>query len=171
MWYNRLKLQEPQKFLTTISKEEYVLLKPVYSIIISRICWMIRVNHTVVSMTLFSISGLLTIGFLLGDLAANSNYSAFKDGIVWAGAFGSYSAIKFIQSLGRTPICLRALNSVLGLWLWCYLIISFVILDKTAMAPAEPTLLMPLVWELAYITSLIYIYRRLRSSLTRRADD
>lgn len=143
----------------------------VYSLVVSRLCWMLRVNHTVVSMTLFSVSGLLTIGFLLGDISANSNYTAFNDKLVWAAAFGSYSAVKLTQSLGRTPLCLRVITSILGLWLWCYLLISFILLDKGNMAPAEPILFMPLVWELAYITSLIYIYRRLRSSFVRRAND
>ena len=143
----------------------------VYSLLVSRLCWMLRVNHTVVSLTLFSISGLLALGFLVGDINSNSNYNAYVDKYLWAAAFGSYSLVKFIQALGRTPLCLRAINSILGLWLWCYLLLSFIILDKSTMAPAEPILVMPLVWELAYITSLIYIYRRLRSSLTRRAYD
>ena len=143
----------------------------IYPVLVNRLCWILRVNHTVVSMTLFSISGLLALGFLLGDISSSSNYSAFIDRLVWAVAFGSYSAVKFTQSLGRTPLCLRAVTSILGLWLWCYLLISFIVLDKVSMAPAEPVLFMPLVWELAYITSLIYMYRRLRSSLTRRAND
>ena len=143
----------------------------IYPVLVDKLCWILRVNHTFVSMTLFSVSGLLALGFLLGDISSSSNYSAFNDRLVWAVAFGSYSAVKFTQSLGRTPLCLRAVTSILGLWLWCYLLISFIVLDKVSMAPAEPVLFMPLVWELAYITSLIYIYRRLRSSLTRRADD
>ena len=143
----------------------------VYPILVNRLCWILRVNPTVVNMTLFSVSGLLALGFLLDYISSSSNYSAFKNGLVWAVAFGSYSAVKFTQSLGRTPLCLRAITSILGLWLWCYLLISFIVLDKVSMAPAEPVLFMPLVWELAYITSLIYIYRRLRSSLTRRAND
>ena len=137
-----------------------MVLLQVYTLLSDRLFWMLRVNHTVVSLTLFSVSGLLAIGFLFGDININSNYDAYSNNIVWTAAFGTYSATKLIQSMGRTPLCLRAFNSVLGLWLWCYLIIAFMLVDTSSMSPTEPMLIMPLVWELAYITSLIYIYRR-----------
>ena len=148
-----------------------MLLSKVYSLLLDRLLWMLRVNHTVVSLTLFSVSGLLSLGFLLGDINISSSYAAYNSSISWFVVFGVYSTIKFVQALGRTPMYLRATNSILGLWLWCYLILAFIFMDPARLAPTEPMLLMPLIWELAYITSLIYIYRRLRSSLARRADD
>lgn len=132
---------------------------------------MLRVNHTVVSMTLFSISSLLALGFLFGNVTNSTDYTYLNDKLVWFSAFAAYGSIKFLQSLSRTPLCLRVGNSIIGLWLWCYIFVSFIVLDPTPMMPIEPILVLPIVWELAYITALIYIYRRLKTHIRRRSDD
>lgn len=140
------------------------------ALILSRIYLLLKVNHTIVSITLGIFSLLLGIGFIFGDLTANNNYNAFNDKYVWSAVFLSYSSVKFIQSLGRMPICIKATASILGLWNWTYILVSFLILDPSPMGPAEPVLLMPLLWELAYMTSLIAIYKRY-SKYCRRLDD
>ena len=131
---------------------------------------LLRVNHTIVSITLALFSGLLCLGFIIGDPGASTNYTAFSNKFVWAAVFGAYSLVKSMQALNRMPMCTKIINSILGLWLWCYLIISFIFLDKTHMAPAELILIMPVLWELAYMTSIVYICKRLRV-LKRRYND
>ncbi len=142
------------------------------TLILSRVTLVLKVRHTIVSITLACFSALLGIGFILGDPETNTNYSAFTgvSKYLWAAVFLSYSIAKAVQSLSRVPICLKAVVSMLGLWNWSFLLISFLIYDRTSIGPAEPVLFMPLMWEVAYMASLIEAYKRF-AIIRRRLND
>jgi hypothetical protein len=124
-------------------------------------------------MTLSMFAFLLSVGFMFGDVNVNGNYSAFSlfdTKYVWASLFFSYSVFKTLQSVVRCHPVLRIFVSVSGLWLWTYLAVSFIIFDTTPMAPAEPIILLPIICEVGYLSSLLYVLRA-GTSRRRGADD
>lgn len=123
-----------------------------------------------VSLVLFSFGILISLGFLFGDITVGNSYTFFSNNILWGGVFGAYALAKFTQTLGRIPICIKSLTSVLGLWLWSVLLVSFLLLDIDPMTPAEPIIIVPVLWELSYLIGLIYVYKRVYCYRRRKND-
>ena len=75
--------------------------------------------------------GILALSFSIGLLFANNLAGAYDKMINvssiwnWAAAFGIYSVARIYSCLAKKPEPSAILGSILGLWLWCYTIISF----------------------------------------------
>lgn len=75
--------------------------------------------------------GVLGLSFAIGLLFANSISGAYDKMIHiysiwnWALAFGVYSFLRIFSCLAKKPEPSAILGSILGMWLWCYTLISF----------------------------------------------
>jgi hypothetical protein len=118
-----------------------------------------RVDNTAVIAVLATAAILSGIGFLIGD-TSNSNYTAiiaFAPSLAWALWFFVYGIEKLIEVIFSIPPYIKALNSLFGMWLWNYIVLSFLFFDKNPSYPLEYTLIAPLVIEVWFLTSLIYV--------------
>lgn len=107
-------------------------------------------------------SVVLALGFFFGS-ATNSNYSAIQ-GLMhfqaWAMFFLVYSSSKIFQVLYKTKCWLRAFTSLVGMWAWSYIFLSFVIFDTTPMAPTEMMLLIPVLAEVWSLAGTFYTFNK-----------
>jgi hypothetical protein len=141
-----------------------------HRILTERFISFLQIDHMAVCITLSMFALLLSMGFLVGDVNVNGNYSAFSifnTKYIWACIFFSYGVFKTLQSIVRCHPILRIFVSISGLWLWTYLAVSFIVFDPTPMAPAEPIILLPIMCEVGYLSSLLYV---LRAGSSRRRD-
>lgn len=129
----------------------------------SRVAAILIAESKTITMLLAVIGLFLGIGFLIGD-SSSIDYHPLRmlfDPIIWAIIFLGYSAIKFSQIIKKIPIRIKVFNSTLGMWLWTYVVISFLFYDPKPISPAEILLLVPLVCEL--IELIIDLCQRNRS--------
>jgi len=124
----------------------------------TKVSKLFRVDNTAV-ITILAIAALLSgIGFLLSD-ATNSNYTAihaFAPSSIWALWFFIYGIEKLLETIFYIPSYIRAFNSLFGMWLWNYILLSFLFFDKNISYPLEYVLMAPLIIEVWFLTSLIY---------------
>ena len=143
--YNKTKQLEAQNFIVgnyIMSKLQQLAQK--YLILLFQ--------HTGMLPVCLGLMGTLYgIGFLVGDLHVNTNYSSlelFLSGISWGLLYLIYGIVKLAQPVSNLPSLLKISVSLWGLWAWNYTIFSFIILDTTPIAPAELILITPLLLEL-----------------------
>ena len=129
------------------------------TLLCSKISELFRVDHTAVIAILAFAAMLSGIGFLFGDIT-NPNYAAiaaFAPSYVWAVWFLIYGMEKIIEIIVSIPPYIRAFNSLFGMWLWNYVVLSFLFFDTNPSYPLEFTLIAPLAIEVWFLTSLIYM--------------
>lgn len=100
----------------------------------------------------------LGLGFLL-TTGNNPNYKLieqFMPYIMWGALFTSYGITKVSQSIYRVPFRVKLLSSLIGMWAWAYVFLSFTIFDTSPVAPTEILLCIPLVCELWVTTTAFY---------------
>lgn len=136
-------------------------------IISSRLCTLLRYNDSAINLSLCILSLLLGLGVMFGD----TNNTIFHSQILWSLVFFTYSVTKLWHLVSRTPLVIKTINSVTGLWLWTYLVIRFIILDTATLLPIDLVLILPLIWELSYLTALIYTNKRLFKQIDRRSTN
>lgn len=134
----------------------------------TRITRLLLEGHTVLSIVLSILASLLFSGFLLSShLNANPNYRFLVQLFnydTWASLFAAYGLIKLAGCLYRVPNFIKALNSNLGLWIWIFIYLSFVIFDTTAMTPLENMLLLPIFCEVWALTIIFYCPKHRRAT-------
>lgn len=105
---------------------------------------------------------LLAIGFLFGDSANNSNYKILIELFnhkVWAVMLATYGVLKFFQLFEKLPHFIRILTSVVGIWLWLYVFLSFIVFDRLDFSPAELLIVLPLACEVGELVLDIFNFR------------
>lgn len=122
----------------------------------ARIARAVLGDHNVITMLLGMAALLLAAGFLIStNVPLSHNYSLLTDLAnykFWFFAFFLYGIAKIASTLYRTPFIIKLITSVSGMWLWSYLMLSFVIFDITPIAPTEMMLFITgicEVWALA----------------------
>lgn len=141
-----------------------------YSLMVTRLIVLLKLDHTAVSFTLFIQAMLMSIGLAaVGIPTGIASLAIFPGNLVWIGLFLGYGTFKFMQCLGRTHPVLRVLCSISGLWIWTYTALSFLVVDTVPVNPVEFLLFLPLLCELGYLSSLIYLVKI--SSKGRRPND
>lgn len=123
-----------------------------------RVYRVILANSTALTLILTVTSTLLGLGFLFGS-GTNSNYTsvyALASPEVWAGVFFTYSLVKAGQALNYLNYRVKEVTSIIGLWLWSYLSLSFLWFDKTPLAPTELMLLVTIFAEIWTLAVLMY---------------
>jgi hypothetical protein len=92
---------------------------------------------------------LLGIGFLVGDSTSFKYFPFIKllNHNIWAAILFAYAAVKFLQAVQSVPYWVTIATSVIGAWVWNYMIFSFIFLDPQTMAPVEVLLFFPVVCE------------------------
>ena len=109
-------------------------------------------TNTVLALTSF----LMAVGFLFGD-GVNQNYALLYEvlpALTWSVLFSLYSGVKVATCISKINDTFKYLNSILGMWLWTTVFLSFVVYDETAMTPAELILLMPILTEVWVLLSV-----------------
>lgn len=127
-----------------------------------RLTNLLQSDQTMISLVLFLMGVLLALGFVIGTLT-DENYAAIHTlahQYIWALGFFIYGSLKLTQCIRRVPCLLRALTSVVGMWGWNYMILSFILIDSYPMSSAELLFFTPLICELWYLSSLIFITKQ-----------
>lgn len=123
-------------------------------LVIHRLADVLVGDYNIITIILGLCGVMLGLGFYYGDVS-NNNYqllTAFAPANVWAVGFILYGLIKLYQYTTKVADWVCLVNAVQGIWAWSYLLLSFVVLDTTRIAPTELMLFVPLifeVWELA----------------------
>lgn len=103
---------------------------------------------------------LLAIGFFVSDIGnANTNYAlliALAPKLFWATSFLVYGVTKILSSIYRVWLPLKIANTLYGLWLWSYIVLSFILFDKTPVAPTELILFISIVCEVWSLAIILY---------------
>lgn len=105
---------------------------------------------------------LAAIGFLTGDVT-NENYKLlyeFGSQYFWGTLFLVYSGIKAFSLFVTTNYWVKMANGIVGLWAWLYIFLSFTVFDKTALAPTEVLLAMPVLVQSWLTLSTVYWGRK-----------
>ena len=100
----------------------------------------------------------LGIGFWVADVTT-SNYLTLKQFApvwVWAILFMVYGLKKILSCLFRIPFIVTLSFSAMGLYLWGYLFISFVIIDITNVQASEYMIIFPLLTEVWILSKIIF---------------
>jgi hypothetical protein len=100
----------------------------------------------------------LGIGFLTADTTTD-NYTALKEFtpvLVWAILFIGYGFEKLLGCVVHLPFKVVLGFSVIGLYLWGYVFISFVMFDNSVVQATEYMLMFPLITELWVVSKLIF---------------
>lgn len=124
----------------------------------SRVAAILISESKTITMLLGIIGLFLGIGFIFGD-STSADYHPLHmlfDAYVWAIIFLSYSLLKFLVIFKKIPCRVKVFNSTLGMWLWTYVVISFLIYDSKPISPAEILLLVPLVCEVIELVIDLY---------------
>lgn len=115
-------------------------------------------NYTVLTVLLAVTSLLLGLGFAAttGDTDNYDLIHQLAPFSYWATFCTLYGVTKlgglFFEQLSRTKITV----SLLGLWLWSYVALSFIWFDRTPVAPTELMLLVTVFAEVWTLTVLLY---------------
>jgi hypothetical protein len=104
---------------------------------------------------------IISLGFFFGGKVENNSnytfvYTMFND-FIWAFMFMLYGSVKLLTTFQQGYNALKCSNSMLGIWMWCYIFLSFAIYDTTAVAPTEWLLLMPAITEVIVLVSLFHV--------------
>ena len=75
---------------------------------------------------------------------------------IWGTIFFSYAICKLLSIPREFPFIFNAIVSVIGLWLWSYILIEFVFFSPTPLKVVEVLLILPVFTEIWYLTALIY---------------
>lgn len=131
----------------------------------SRVAAILISESKTITMLLGMIGLFLGIGFIIGDSGSMDYHPLLMlfDSWIWATIFLLYSFLKFSQIVQKVPDRVRIFNSTLGMWLWTYVLISFLIYDPKPVSPAEILLLVPLVCEVIELVIDLYHSKRHRS--------
>lgn len=92
---------------------------------------------------------LLGLGFIVGD---SSSFSYFPfitllSADIWAVILFAYAAVKLLQAIEQVPCWVTTLTSIVGAWVWNYMIVSFIFLGNESISPAELLLFFPVICE------------------------
>lgn len=124
-----------------------------------RLVNLLQSDQTLVNLVLFLMGILLGLGFVIGTLD-NENYAAIDTlahKYIWASGFFIYGSLKLTQCLRRVPCFIKGATCIVGMWGWNYMILSFILIDNYPMSAAELLFFVPLICELWYLSSLIYV--------------
>ena len=136
-----------------------------------RVSRAVFVEHSVVTLLLGMLALLLSSGFLISN-TLNANYTLltqFAPYNFWALMFVTYGLSKIFSVLYRTHFYIKVTTSLTGMWLWSYLMLSFVIFDKTPMAPTEMMMFLTGICEVWALTLILFDYQQ--SPRRRKTDD
>lgn len=104
------------------------------------------------------VSLTLGIGFLAAEVTA-SNFVALTEFApiwVWTIMFMVYGLKNILGCVLRIPCVVTASFSALGLYLWGYLFISFVIFDHTNVQASEYLIIFPILAEVWILSRIIF---------------
>lgn len=114
-----------------------------------RINWILSNQRIESNIVLMFAGFILAIGFFIGE-ATNQNYeliNQFASPAGWATLLTIYALIKLLSIVWIVPRSLCMLNGIFGVWMWNYILLSFVVFDVTPIAPAELLLIIPILVE------------------------
>lgn len=124
----------------------------------SRIGRVLLAEHGSITLLLGVLALLLSAGFFISS-TNNSNYTlleALASFKVWASVFAIYGITKLWGCLYRIDYVIKVTTSIAGLWLWNYLILSFIVFDTTKLAPTEMMLIIVLICEVWDLTTNMF---------------
>lgn len=100
----------------------------------------------------------LASGFFFAQVST-SNYIAFNGfspAWIWGVLFAAYGACHVTACLYKIPNWLSYCCGAMGLWLWNYLFLSFVVFDETPIQATEVMLALPIICEVWLLAEDIY---------------
>ena len=117
-------------------------------------------DKTALKFVLGYISTFCTIGCFVG-IPAPSNYillKTFAPMWVWGCLFGVLSIFRLAGGFKIFSDGVEAIIAIVGLWLWSYLAVSFMVADTTPLAPFELMLLGIIFGEIWLLTHSLFFH-------------
>ncbi len=121
--------------------------------------------HIMLSAILGLVAMVLSIGFLTSTANDLILLKGIVDFPVWASFFSIYATLKLLGCLYRLFMYIKVFVSTMGLWLWSYLILSYMVFDKGPISPTDLVLITPLICEMWALIIILY------NPKSRRATD
>jgi hypothetical protein len=118
-----------------------------------------RKTETIIAMIVGGF--VLSFGFLLGH-GNNMNYDliySFAGPIFWFCLFFFTSLVRLISLFSFLDSWKLIINSLIALWGWTYIFLSFTVFDKTPIAPTELLLAVPAIIETWLLTAILFSRR------------
>lgn len=115
-----------------------------------KLAYMLAISKVETTAMLCITAVLLSIGFLVCQGSPSADYNLiwqFGGKYFWSFTFMLYALIKASSLYTNIDYRLSIFNSVLGLWGWLYLCLSFTVFDTSAIAPHELLLVVPVLAE------------------------
>lgn len=146
LWYNITKIVK-QKFLLLT----YEVLAVGNSIKLKafKVLDYVSMQANTSSVWLAIMAVLLAVGLITANDTALSHFpliSIFNE-VFWAVLLVAYATVKLLQSTRPVNHCVTIFTSVLGAWIWNYMIVSFVFLDPKPLEASDLLLFVPVVCE------------------------
>jgi len=128
----------------------------------SRVSAFLIFESKTITMLLGLIGMFLGLGFFIGDSSSEDYLPllALLDAESWGVVFLFYSTLKFSQILTKIHCRIKVFNSTMGMWLWTYILISFLFYDNKPISPAEILLAIPLVCEVIELVVDLFHHKR-----------
>lgn len=123
-----------------------------------KVAYILSLKKTESILMLFITSFLMAIGFFLSQVS-NVNYEllyAAAHPYFWGALFLVHSSIHAVNLWTRIDWRIKVINSIVGIWAWSYLLLSFVIFDKTPIAPTEILLSLPIFIQSLVLASVLF---------------
>ncbi len=114
-----------------------------------RLAYLLSMKKVESTLVLAVTAFVLSFGFMFGT-GNNANYALiyqFAHQYFWSALFFMYGSVKALSIWTRVDYKVNTLNSIVGLWAWLYLFLSFTVFDTTPVAPTEAMLAIPVLAE------------------------
>jgi len=115
-----------------------------------RLAYLLSLSKVESTIMLCVTAFLLSLGFMFGIHDTNPDYKLiwqFGSSNFWCITFGLYSVIKGLSLFQNIDYRLNILNSILGLWGWLYICLSFTVFDTSPISPHELVFMAPVLAE------------------------
>lgn len=117
-------------------------------------------EHSRLNLALGLTALLLAAGFWFSSpILTNTNYTLIlqlADFDTWGTWFYIYGMLKLWAATYRSPPISKFIVSILGLWLWTYISLSFVVFDPNPLVPTETMLFITVIMELWNLTVTLH---------------
>jgi hypothetical protein len=128
----------------------------------TRVARLLLDGHSTITFILGLAALLISAGFVFSTpVIGEQSYVLLTNLIpfnVWGILFYSYGVLKVVLSLYRTPYVIKLVTILTGLWLWSYLVMSFVIVSDMTL-PIKFMLITPILCEVWDFSMTIFSRR------------
>ena len=124
-------------------------------------------GYRTITLLLGTFGLLFGIGFIIGSTSQDRYYpfTVLVPAEYWGVVFCVYGLLKLYQTRYYCSTKLRVATSTLGIWLWSYASISFILYEYSTLSPSDILLLLPLTYEILELVIDLFQHRNSKDSM------